>query len=224
VERRKKAFWTNSDTSLKCYAFKLSPTLAVKCGVPTLAVKCGVKIEFKEAQNMLFIEQHTTIPVPKVYAAYSCKVLDSSGNPPPPSSKPEDDPVCTYIFMELVVGTTLDKIWDRWDEVTRLNVQNELKDYVRQMRDIPSEDYIGTLNRGPLRDKLLTYHTSDSGTMISSKSLSINLLANVPPPQVHLTAKKISTWRSATLTSRYATGVFSTSNAWMAYLAPTSTR
>jgi hypothetical protein len=213
VEKRKKRLGAGYGTMTHNWAFKLSPTLAVKY---------GVRVKLLEAQNMLFIEQHTTIPVPKVHAVYSCKVLDKSGNPPPPASKQDDDQVCTYIFMDLVAGSSIDEIWDKWDDATRLNLQNELKDYVRQLRDIPSEGYIGSLNRGPIVDRVLRYYSTDFGTMASSKSLSINLLANVPPSQVHLTAKRISTWRSAKLTSRRSLRKFASPNAWMPYLAPTS--
>jgi hypothetical protein len=78
VEKRKKRLGAGYGTMTRNWAFKLSPTLAVKY---------GVRVKLLEAQNMLFIEQHTTIPVPKVHAVYSCKVLDKSGKPPPPASK-----------------------------------------------------------------------------------------------------------------------------------------
>ncbi|KAF7506043.1 hypothetical protein GJ744_012290 [Endocarpon pusillum] len=119
---------------------------------PTLAVKHGINVKFREAQNMLFIEQNTTIPVPKVYAVYSHLT-------PERIDYTEDDEKTyyeeTYIFMELLPGATVNKSWDQWDQATRLNVQNELKDYVEQLRRIPEGGYIGSLNHGPVADWLL---------------------------------------------------------------------
>jgi hypothetical protein len=161
VEKRKEQLGTGYDGTICPFAFKLSPTLAVKY---------GVKVKFREAQNMLFIEQHTTIPVPKVYAVYSCQALNKFGDPVKPASKQEGDPICTYIFMDLVAGTAIDEIWETWDDATHLNVRNELKDYVRQLREIPAENYVGGLNRGPVVDGLLRYYTTDLGTMAGSKA------------------------------------------------------
>lgn len=75
------------------YTFKISPTVVVKH---------GHKVRFSEAQNMLFVEQNTTIPVPKVYAVYS--------HPMPEKyhwAEGEEKTYYehTYIFMDLVPST-----------------------------------------------------------------------------------------------------------------------
>jgi hypothetical protein len=122
---------------------------------PTIAVKHGALITFREAKNMLFIEQNTTIPVPKVYAVYSY-------------SKPyrDENYDYTYIFMDLIPGATVEDSWGSWDEATRVNVQNELKDYISQLRGLPGGDYIGSLDRGPLRENMLRLRGNKCGTVI----------------------------------------------------------
>lgn len=135
-------------------AFKISPTVVVKH---------SHKVKFKEAQNMLFIEQNTNIPVPKVYAFYS--------HPMPEKTKYDEGEEKTYyewgyIFMDFVPGETVEDVWDRWDQATRTNVENELKDYIQQLRSIPGGDYIGSLDRGPVTDITMKYHGDDHGIVI----------------------------------------------------------
>jgi hypothetical protein len=76
--------------------------------------------------------------------------------------------VYTYIFMDLVAGKELNEIWDKWDEATRLNIQTEPKDYIRQMRELPGGDYISSLNRGPVIDRILQYYFSNHSTVTGS--------------------------------------------------------
>ena len=144
---RQSPLWNN-------VAFKLSPTLVVKH---------GYRVKFREAQNMLFVEQNTTIPVPKVYAVYSHSM-------PNRLDYAEDEEKTyyehTYIFMDFVPGATVENSWDQWDQATRLNVQNELKSYIEQLRRIPGGDYIGTLNHGPVTDRILKSEGNNKGTMI----------------------------------------------------------
>lgn len=159
------------------YAFKLSPTLAVKH---------GYGIEFREAQNMLFVEQNTTIPVPKVYAVYSHPMPDRY-------DYAEDEEKTyyehTYIFMDLLPGATVEESWDQWDQATRLNIQNELKDYIRQLREIPGGEYIGTLNHGPVTDFLLDSEADNRGIMIFYTFTFSQLMFHY---QVHSIARKHS--------------------------------
>ncbi|ERF76356.1 hypothetical protein EPUS_09324 [Endocarpon pusillum Z07020] len=131
---------------------------------PTIMVKCGAWIKFSEAKNMLFIEQNTTIPVPKVHAVYS-HLADARKYPEGYSGKREYTEI-TYIFMDFVPGATIEKSWDEWDEATIANVQNELKDYIRQLRGIPGGEYIGSLDRGPVTDSMLRLQADNCGNII----------------------------------------------------------
>ncbi|ERF72089.1 hypothetical protein EPUS_05007 [Endocarpon pusillum Z07020] len=145
------------------YTWKLSPTLAVKH---------GERVTFREAQNMFFIEQNTTIPVPKVYAVYSHPM-------PNRLDYTEDDEKTyyehTYIFMDLLPGATVEKSWDQWDQATRLNVQNELKTYVEELRRLPGGHYIGSLNHGPVTDWLLENKADNYGPFNSEEEFNLEL-------------------------------------------------
>jgi hypothetical protein len=139
--------------------YKISPTIAVKHGY--------VKPKLREAWNMLFIEQNTTIPIPKVHAVYTYPTEGKLWWQPGETVTHYDK---VYIFMDLVPGLTAEHAWETWDEATVLNVQNELKEYIRQLRALPGGDYIGTLNHGPVTDCMLRYDTDDLGEMRGSSS------------------------------------------------------
>jgi hypothetical protein len=137
---------------------------------PTIAVKHGTRVQFREAQNMLFVEQNTTIPVPKVYAVYSFQIPEKLYPEGYAGTKNHIDR--TYIFMDFVTGATVEDSWDKWDEATIINVKDELKDYIGQLRGIPGGDYIGSLDRGPVTDCMLKYHNDDRGMMNDSLFLT----------------------------------------------------
>ena len=111
---------------------------------------------------MFLVQQHTTIPVPKVHAVYS-HLMPDRYNWDEGETKTYSE--YGYLFMDIVPGATIEDSWDTWTEDTRLNVQNELQDYVRQLRQIPGGDYIGTLNRGPVTDGILRFQSDNLGTV-----------------------------------------------------------
>jgi hypothetical protein len=137
---------------------------------PTIAVKHGTRVQFREAQNMLFVKQNTTIPVPKVYAVYSFQIPEKLY--PEGDAGTKDHINRTYIFMDFVAGATVEDSRDGWDEATMINVQNELKDCIGQLRGISRGDYIGCLDRGPVSDCMLKYHNDDRGMMNDALFLS----------------------------------------------------
>jgi hypothetical protein len=127
--------------------YKLSPTVLVKHDFSTGLV---------EVKNMLFIEQRTSIPIAKLQAAYSTQGPDRLHHPynggEPEWRKSHE---YFYLFMDIVPGVPVTECWDELDDATKLNVQHELTDYIRQLRAIPGGDYIGALDRGPVTDNLL---------------------------------------------------------------------
>lgn len=78
--------------------------------------------------------------------------------------------------MDIVPGVTIEDAWDTWTEDTRQNIQNELKDYVDQLRKIPGGDYIGTLNRGPVTDGLLKFQSKNCGTVTLYSHVVLSLM------------------------------------------------
>ncbi|KAF3915311.1 hypothetical protein AA313_de0203300 [Arthrobotrys entomopaga] len=120
---------------------KISPTVVVKYG-------CDVRVE--EAITMDFIAEHTSIPVPRIYAAYTYGPFD----------RPDFDGVDeyeTYIFMEYIEGETLEKEWGALDQETKTSVMDDLKRYLGEMRSIKGGTYVGSLDKGPVLDQILEY-------------------------------------------------------------------
>ena len=152
--------------------YKLSPTVVVKHSLST---------DLAEVKNMLFIEQHTSIPIAKLQAAYSSRMPDRR-HYPDDYDVPElpDGSEYFYLFMYIVPGVPLRQCWDHWDDATKLNVQHELTDYIRQLRGISGGDYIGTLDRGPVTDGIILHQAEFRGML------------NVSPRTYHISAKACS--------------------------------
>jgi hypothetical protein len=99
-------------------------------------VKLGPDINMAEAESMKFIQNNTTIPVPRVLKAYT-----KEG--------------CGYILMEFVEGELLEKVWPKLLSDERRVILAELKECIRQMRQIPCPDgtLIGSVTGGPAVDR-----------------------------------------------------------------------
>ncbi|TGJ85176.1 hypothetical protein E0Z10_g3602 [Xylaria hypoxylon] len=96
--------------------------------------KYGANIRSIEGENMLFVKNHTTIPVPEVYAMYTF----GEGN--------------TMIIMEFIRGTTLQRYLrtQGWQECNA--VSKELRAQVQELQRIPAPPYYGALGRRPIVD------------------------------------------------------------------------
>lgn len=70
-----------------------------------------------ESDTLKFIRQHTTIPVPRVYAAAT-----GYGR--------------NFMVMECMKGTPLEYMWKELNAEQRANVVSQLRDYVRQLRTL----------------------------------------------------------------------------------------
>lgn len=57
--------------------------------------------------------------------------------------------------MSNVEGQRLDKVWDTYDSVTKSRIAGHLKGYLDELRQIEHRNYIGSVDRGPLRDPIL---------------------------------------------------------------------
>lgn len=121
---------------------------------PTVKVKYGDDVKLNEAKALDFISRHTSIPVPKVFAAYTYGPIDRDID--------EGDPYETYIFMEHVEGQSLDNVWETFDESAKSSIMSDLGGYLTQLRAIPAPGYIGSLDDGPVVDNILEY-SKDKG-------------------------------------------------------------
>jgi serine/threonine protein kinase len=117
-------------------SFPGSARKVVKVG-PDIVVKLGPDVHMAEAEadSMKFIHDHTTIPVPKMLGAY-----EKNGY--------------RYIVMEFVEGKLLQDTWPTLPLDDRAVILSELKDYVRQMRQIRSpNNMISSVTGGPVLDR-----------------------------------------------------------------------
>ncbi|KAJ5890430.1 uncharacterized protein N7473_006658 [Penicillium subrubescens] len=116
---------------------------------PDMVVKYGPQVTTStEAQSMMFVAEYTkAIPIPKIFAYCTYG----------PLNRDIDDYGSlfdTYIFMSFVKGQTLDSTWDSYDELTKTRIAHQLKTYMNELREIRSEPYIGSVNKGPVRDQI----------------------------------------------------------------------
>ncbi|KAI0081084.1 hypothetical protein K474DRAFT_1481702 [Panus rudis PR-1116 ss-1] len=114
----------------------------------------GTQIPYEEAANMRFIRRSTTIPVPRVWAAFYVHPWVFWWRRPPSYGLQ----IYAYIFMQRVPGRALDlKTWSSYDEKGKQHIISQLCDYVEQLRALkPSPTtVIGSVSGGPVMDDRL---------------------------------------------------------------------
>ncbi|KAI8953523.1 kinase-like domain-containing protein [Xylaria longipes] len=94
--------------------------------------KYGKDVRSVEGESMLFVRQHTMIPVPQVYAIYTF-------------SKDQ-----TMIIMDFVKGISLQECFITMSPRQLEHVREQLKAQVVQLRRIPHSGYYGAIGRRPL--------------------------------------------------------------------------
>jgi len=122
----------------------------------TMLVKYGTHASLIEAKTMSFVAQQTSLPIPKLYAAYTYGPFD----------RDIDDfgsLYDTYIFMDFIEGETLEKAWSTYDSIAKLQIASELRGYMEELRSMPMANYIGSVDRGPLTDMLLEWTSTSQG-------------------------------------------------------------
>ncbi|KAI0474481.1 kinase-like domain-containing protein [Xylaria cf. heliscus] len=95
--------------------------------------KYGGHVRAIEGENMLFVKEHTTIPVPQVYAIYTF----GKGK--------------TMIIMSFVKGKNLRNSMMTMSPQQLEATRTQLKAQVNQLRQIPAPGYYGSIGRRPLR-------------------------------------------------------------------------
>ncbi|KEQ64381.1 kinase-like protein [Aureobasidium melanogenum CBS 110374] len=110
-----------------------------------LCVKYGSRLDVVEAQTMLFIAKHTSIPVPKIYFAFT-------------------DEECTYILMERIHGHSASRGWVRRSDASKQRVLEALKKMVLEMRGLISQsNAICSVSGGSLYDMRIPMNTRRFG-------------------------------------------------------------
>jgi aminoglycoside phosphotransferase (APT) family kinase protein len=101
------------------------------------AVKFGGTTSLQEGENMLFIQQSTSIPIPKVYALFR-----------------DRDTNLEFIVMEYISGTDLRAVWGTLDTTKKRAIASQLRQQIDEVRRIPSPGYYGGVWGKPIRNFL----------------------------------------------------------------------
>jgi hypothetical protein len=100
-------------------------------------VKFGEGVDLLEGENMMFIQENTNIPVPRVYALYS---IPSTGK--------------NYIVMERIQGRTLTSLWPQLTPSEKDSIMTTVRSYFYELRRLPPPDYYGSLGARRLLDEI----------------------------------------------------------------------
>ncbi|KAE8405035.1 kinase-like domain-containing protein [Aspergillus pseudonomiae] len=100
-----------------------------------LCVIYGRHVQLSEASAMCFISRHTSIPVPKVFCAFTYSGL-------------------TYIVMERIKGDMIGSGWAHQNDESKAKVLSQLARMVTEMRELQPPDGIvaASVDGGPLFD------------------------------------------------------------------------
>ena len=113
-------------------------------------VKYGPYIHIEEAATLQFLNTHRPdLLAPRLYGVrrqYG-PVLDKEGYT-------GSDALQTCIFMSYLPGESLATLLGTMDETTMSVIAHEIKLQVDQLRSLPAEGYIGSVNRGQCLDVL----------------------------------------------------------------------
>ncbi|KAF2007340.1 phosphotransferase enzyme family protein [Amniculicola lignicola CBS 123094] len=123
---------------------------------PSMLVKYGTHVSLFEAKTLLFLAERTSIPIPKLYAAYAYGPLDRDVSD-------YGSVYDTYIFMEFIEGETLEKAWETCTPAEKKQISVQLKEYMTELRGIPDEGYIGAVDFGIVTDVILEWSTPSRG-------------------------------------------------------------
>ncbi|KAK2810352.1 hypothetical protein FQN50_003083 [Emmonsiellopsis sp. PD_5] len=108
-------------------------------------IKYGRGLDISEGENMLFVQQTTTVRVPRVYALYE----DHADNK-------------KYLIMERIAGNSLASEWDTLQHDQKEAISKKLRAYWDQLRNLRSPGFYCSLNKRPLLDSIFWSDDSDS--------------------------------------------------------------
>lgn len=102
-----------------------------------VCVKYAWRLDIVEAQTMMYVARNTSIPVPKVYFAFTHKG-------------------CTYIFMERIHGQMAGKRWISRPQPSKSKILESLKNMILELRALsPQSSAIASVTGDSLYDPRL---------------------------------------------------------------------
>ncbi|KNG47858.1 phosphotransferase enzyme family protein [Stemphylium lycopersici] len=111
---------------------------------PTMCVKYGTHASLIKAKNMLYVTENTSIPVPKLFAAYAYGPIDREVGD-------FGSVYNTHIFMEHMEGEDLRISWEKHTTSEKQTTITDLKSYVEELRALQAPGYIGPA--GPFKSQ-----------------------------------------------------------------------
>ncbi|KAH8907470.1 kinase-like protein [Coniochaeta sp. PMI_546] len=102
-------------------------------------VKYGPKVRLQEGENMLFVQQSTSMPVPTVYALFH-----------------DEESGFNFIVQEYVPGENLFSYWKTADQAAKEAICAQLRRHFDELRSLPSPGYYGGVWRQPILDYYFT--------------------------------------------------------------------
>lgn len=112
------------------------------------AVKYGPNALLSEAASMGFLAGNTNVPVPRVYAAF----VEAETNH-------------AFIVMDYIPGDNLQTLLPSLTSTEKDIIGKMMRDAITELREIPSEGYLGTMNYQPYYEGVLA--TEDNNPLIS---------------------------------------------------------
>ena len=111
---------------------------------PFFVAKYGLQVDLGEGRNIIYVAEHTSTPVPRVYALFQ-----------DPESKRN------FIIMERIHGQSLDKAWLTLTPSQKQEISGKLQTMVGLWRKAPSPGRFCNLDGLPLSDALFWKGTGD---------------------------------------------------------------
>lgn len=155
----------------------LSPTDAsatlVKVG-EKFAVKFGHTVSPGEAEALKFLSSNSKVPIPEVYA----KLV-------------EPETGINFIVVEYINANCLTDLWPSLAASDKLEISNQLRAVIQDLRSLESPSYLGSLNRRPLTDGVFwtpDQNPATSGPFNTEEELNEGILKRLAEtePQAHL--------------------------------------
>ncbi|KAF1993983.1 kinase-like protein [Amniculicola lignicola CBS 123094] len=130
-------------------------------------IKFGDSVTLAEANTLRFIARHTSIPVPKVYHAFTYHGRN-------------------YILMERIRGETIAKRWQSLSDTSKSSIFSQLKRMIEELRSIPCQaNIISNVDGGPIHDYRLP-RISSWGPFNTISEFHLALRNNVTPKSLEL--------------------------------------
>ncbi|QPG94297.1 hypothetical protein C2857_005637 [Epichloe festucae Fl1] len=99
-------------------------------------IKYGLNVSLTEGQNMLFVRETQSVPVPEIFALYS--------------TNNETGRKVNYIIMENISGRPLDTVWTQLDSSDKVKISNQLRTHLDILRSVPAPGYFGCIGEEAL--------------------------------------------------------------------------